>query len=154
MHVAILGDSPVIVQNRNQNPWVSPEHNVITNEKEREAAVKRGAIYKFPYIHDAEDYARASGVCWGVQMSRAFGDYSLYRVLNRKPEILSVPIAPGTIVIVATDGVLDPSHSDASAHINRLLRKVACGSGAKALVNDALKRETGDNATAIVCILE
>jgi len=42
---AVLGDSPIIVLTRDGTIQRSEEHNVRTNTAEREAAVRRGAIY-------------------------------------------------------------------------------------------------------------
>ena len=142
-HVAILGDSPVIIRSRGGAINVSPEHNVQTNVAEREAAIKRGGIYSDGYIWDDRfDY--------GLQLSRALGDVHLDKILNREPELYSVDLDYESFIIVASDGVVDPEHGDSKEQIAILAAMVEKGAVAQDLVNDALNRETKDNVTAIV----
>lgn len=70
--------------------------------------------------------------------------------LSRQPDVYSVDLGPHSFVIVASDGVLDPFHKDTPSQEKRLAEMVAKGADAKALVEDALVRKTGDNATALV----
>jgi len=144
-HIAILGDSPIIVKTPGHDTWLAPEHNVRTNLKDRGAAVRRGGTYGNGYLFGSGDK--------GLQLSRALGDSELDDVLDRTPEIFSVPIKKGTAIILASDGVLDPSHEESTAHVERLVKMVMSGSGAKDLVEDALRRRTGDNVTAVVCVI-
>src|SRR3989344_3566888 len=65
--VAILGDSPVIILDSKGKLHISPEHNVRTNLKEREAAKRRGAYY------DPGGYIYLYFSSGGLQLSRALG---------------------------------------------------------------------------------
>lgn len=141
-YVAVLGDAPVFIKNPGEDPWIGPNHNVRANLKERKDAEKAGAIFEDGYIWDPL-------FTKGLQMSRALGDGALDSILNRQPEVNKVPIHSGAIIIVATDGVLDPTHQDA-AQEKHIMQMVENGAGAKDLVLDAVKRDTRDNATAIV----
>jgi serine/threonine protein phosphatase PrpC len=143
-HVGILGDSPVIIKNPGEASWLSPEHNVRTNEREREMAISRGGICEGGYLYGKNREE-------GIQLSRALGDAVFDAVLDRRPEIFWRPIGTGSIILVATDGVLDPRHKATVAQIDRLLKIIEHGGDADAVVRDAVLRETGDNATAIVC---
>ena len=145
-HVAILGDSPVVVKNPDQEAWVGPEHNARTNLREREAALSRGASYNGGYLHDPN-----SGK--GLQMSRSLGDVALHTILSRIPEVFSVPIEKGSAIIVMSDGVVDPVHQEPSSRIERLLKIVAEDPRAAALVDDALQRGARDNITAVLCTI-
>lgn len=142
-YIAILGDSPVIVSDRKGTFRVSPEHNARTNMAEREVAVKKGAEYGGGYLYEPN-----SGK--GLQMSRALGDCELAQFLNREPEVYAVDLGEKSFVIVATDGVFDPRHKNTDLEVDRLSEMVARGANAEDLVQDAVKRQTGDNATAIV----
>jgi len=142
-YVAILGDSPVIVSDREGTLVVSPEHNARTNMAERKAAVGRGAEYADGYLWEPSSRS-------GLQMSRAFGDCDLSRFLSREPEVYAVDLGEKSFVIVATDGVFDPGHAANKHEVERLSEMVADGTNAEDLVLDAVKRQTGDNATAIV----
>lgn len=141
-YVAVLGDSPVIILDQNGRAVTSPDHNIRTNLEERNEAIKKGAITDGRYIYDQKTGN-------GIQMSRALGDVSMDSILNRNPEIYEVNISEDSFVVVATDGVLDPGH-DTELDIYRVIEMVDKGAEAENLVKDALERQTGDNATAIV----
>ena len=143
-YVGILGDSPVIIKNPGEASWLSPEHNVRTNVKEREMAIPPWRFYEDGYL-----YGKTGK--WGIQISRALGDAVLDEVLDRRPEIFSRPIEPGSIILVATDGAVDPAHKKAASRIKQLLDLVSGGGDADAVVKDALAHGTDDNVTAIVC---
>ena len=141
--VAVLGDSPVIVLDYNGEVHISPEHHVRTNVSERKAAVRRGAYYSGGYIWVGE---------LGLQMARALGDYCLDAVLSREPEVYTINLGPGSFIIVASDGVFDPEHSETANQIKRIVDLIRNNLtfDAKNLVNDAISRQTHDNATAII----
>ena len=141
-YVAVLGDSPVIILDKEGKAVTSPDHNIRTNLVERNEAIKRGATTNGRYIYDQK-----SGN--GIQMSRALGDASMDSILNRTPEIYEVNLNEDSFIIVATDGVFDPGH-DSEFDVHRVIEAVDGGAEAKDLVKDALERQTGDNATAVV----
>lgn len=145
VHVAILGDSSVYI-NSGGNLHKSPEHNVRVNKTEREAAIAKGGYYDMGYIFAPTGQD-------GLQMSRTLGDKWLKKILNRVPEIYTVNLVPECYIILATDGLVDPSHlSVTSAHddLASMINLVDTGHGAQELVDLAIERETGDNVTAIV----
>ncbi len=141
--VAVLGDSPVIILDKNGALNISPDHNARSNPKEKDAAKRRGAYYTGGYIWAGE---------YGLQMARSLGDCDMDKVLSRKPEIYKVNLGPGSLVLVASDGVFDPGHLKTANQIKRLVAKIKKNPtfDAKDLVNDAISRRTGDNATAIL----
>lgn len=139
--VGVLGDAPVLVKKADGGLWLSPEHNVRSNPAEVKAAQERGGFVSNGYLYSSY----SSG---GLQMSRALGDTYLDRVLSREPEIFRLPLNSNSFVLVATDGLFDPSHqSDASETI---ANAIECGEDAKQLVQNALDVPTGDNVTAIL----
>lgn len=139
VHVAILGDSPVLVR-LSEGKWnVSPEHNVRTNHSERAEAERRGGLYYNGYICKGEN---------GLQMSRALGDFPLRSILNRQPEIYRLD--SDGVVLLATDGVFDPSHHNSEREIAAVTRMIGEGATAQNIVDRAIKNRTGDNATAIL----
>lgn len=142
-YVAILGDAPVIIQDKDGNISVSPEHNVRSNLSEREAVTKSGGFYKDGYV-----FARYGGN--GLQMSRALGDASLDSILNRHPEIYTVPLNSSSFVLLGTDGLFDPSHTEGTANVDAVVALVKKGKDAKTLVDRALALPTGDNVSAIL----
>jgi serine/threonine protein phosphatase PrpC len=146
VYVAVLGDSPVAIKNPGQPTWSSPEHNARTNTEERQEAEKRGAVFANGYLFDRH-------MQHGLQLSRALGDSSL-GFLNRKAETFKVPIGPGAIVMLATDGVYDGNAHTSVPVIERLMGMAEEGADAGALVDDAASiRRTGDNVTVILCKL-
>lgn len=145
-YVAVLGDSPVIIKNPGERPWLSPEHNVRSNLRERQAALRRGGEYSSGYLFvgDGED---------GLQLSRSLGDVAHGKVLDRNPEVFSVSLKRKGVVLIASDGLLDPGHRRSSVQVKRLVQLIANGSDAKGLVRDALQRQTHDNVTAVLCMI-
>jgi serine/threonine protein phosphatase PrpC len=141
--VAILGDSPVMIQN-SEKLWMSPLHNARSNLGERRAAIALGAEYQEGYLVDP----RMPGQ--GLQLSRALGDRSLAGILNRNPEVFSIPLGAGSRILLASDGILDSVEIDLEGQLKRLISLIENGKGAQALVDDALARETGDNVTVVI----
>lgn len=143
VHVAILGDSPVLVQKSDGTLHISPEHNVRTNIAERDAAIRRGGYYSNGYIcYGPEGH--------GLQMSRALGDYDLGKILSRVPEVYTVEL--GDWVLVGSDGLISPGHDESAkqmlADIVRMVEEEDVN--AKELVDYAVGVPTGDNVSAIL----
>ena len=86
----------------------------------------------------------------GLQMSRALGDRNLARILNREPEIFSIPLGPSSLVLLATDGVLNSFDTEVEIPLKHLADLAGEGNDAQRLVEDALQRQTGDNVTVIL----
>lgn len=144
--VAILGDSPVMIKDKNGDLVMSMEHNARTNLTEREAAIQRGAVYYDGYIWDDPN----SDTRNGLQLTRALGDSALAKFLNREPEVYAVDLGRESFVAVMSDGVVDPGHKDQKAITDNLASILARGGTAADLLNDALKRRTRDNATVVL----
>jgi serine/threonine protein phosphatase PrpC len=148
-HVAVLGDSPVIIKRVDGSIWIAPEHNVRTNKVEAEAAKARGGFVSGGYL-----FAHYDGS--GLQMSRALGDAALDGILLRTPEIFEHELGENSFVLVATDGAVDPAHSSGSygtaptSPIDDLIHAIERGTTAEQIVNNALAVPTRDNVTALL----
>ncbi len=142
-HIGILGDSPVIVRTKG-TIYSSPEHNARTNIQDRNDATARGAVYRGGYLWKGER---------GLQLTRALGDSWADDFLNREPETYSLKLEQeGDFVLVASDGLLDPGHY--KKELEPIVRMVTKGAKAENLVIDALQRETRDNVSAILLVVE
>ncbi len=141
--VAVLGDSPVIVRNAKGNLWVSPEHNVRANHKEREEAEKRGGVVKS--IFGGEYLMSPTDI--GLQLTRSVGDWEMGNVVNRCPETARIPLFGG-IVVLCTDGITSSGRGESLSP--ELILTLAEEGGAEALVKNSEQRGVRDNATAIV----
>lgn len=139
--VAVLGDSPVVVYDKQGQLHISPEHNVRSNLEERKAAEQRGGIYCHGYI-SAPD---SSGE---LQLSRALGDSFLGSVLSKEPDVYT--IAEPVWVLVASDGLFDPGHSDMHRLLEEIKEYAKRNATADELMKWAEKRGLRDNATALV----
>jgi serine/threonine protein phosphatase PrpC len=137
--VAILGDSPVIVWHGTEI-WYSPEHNVRSNPSEAGVMAARGITVFNGYIMNQRGH--------GLQLTRALGDADFSEELSRTPEIFEFTMQPHNFILLASDGVLDPTHETA-AH-KRITDRIQAGATAEDVVQDALDADTGDNATAIL----
>ncbi|MFH1473256.1 MAG: hypothetical protein ABIF06_02525, partial [bacterium] len=49
--VAVLGDSPIVVLDKNGKLHISPEHNIRSNIQERQAAEQRGGVCMGGYLY-------------------------------------------------------------------------------------------------------
>jgi serine/threonine protein phosphatase PrpC len=143
-YAAVLGDSPVAFLDSGDQLHIGPDHNVRTNPAERLAAETRGAVYSGGYVEDSE----APGT--GLQMSRSLGDVDLDRILNREPEVYSVALGKKSLLVLGTDGLLEPYAGPLHQQMKRLVEMVRQGADAQMIVDDAIRRDTGDNVTAIV----
>lgn len=148
-YVAVLGDSPVIIFDKNNNIWTSPEHNVRTNGDEVQKVLARGGnVYNGYAFKKAESWGAQTQQ--GLQLSRAFGNYGLREILSQEPELFEIELGPYSWVLVASDGLLDPGHKNTEERINQIVTMVTYGGNAETLVNNAIEKKTGDNVSAIV----
>jgi serine/threonine protein phosphatase PrpC len=141
IHGAVLGDSPIALRDRQDQFLSPPLHNVRGNSTELQAALAKGAVLSNGYLMDP------TAGPMGLQMSRALGDRSLNRVLNREPELFSASLGPRSLVLVGSDGLL--GLGDHGPQMTRLIDLLSNGAVASELVEDALSRGTGDNVSAI-----
>ncbi|KKS38223.1 MAG: hypothetical protein A3G49_02175 [Candidatus Sungbacteria bacterium RIFCSPLOWO2_12_FULL_41_11] len=139
--IAILGDSPVVVFDKHGKLHASPEHNVRSNPEERAAVEKRGGVYSDGYIFTRESNN-------GLQLSRALGNAHLNEILSREPDIYT--ISDPQWVLVASDGVFDPSHEHTSHLLEEIKQHAMNNASAEDIVRWAEIRGLEDNATAIV----
>ncbi|MDP1688610.1 MAG: PP2C family serine/threonine-protein phosphatase [bacterium] len=140
--IAILGDSPVVVLDNSGQLHISPEHNVRSNLKEREAAIGRGGTYAQGYIFANNDFTN------GLQMSRALGDAYLGNVISHEPEIYT--INNPMWILVSSDGIFDPNHSELETLFAEIREFAERHASAQDIMNWAKSRGLQDNATALV----
>lgn len=136
--IAVLGDSPVVVDRPGSAIWVSPEHNVRRNKEDCRFARARGAIIHSGYLYVCEDGN-------GLQLTRTFGDADFGAVLRRDAEYFSFPLTPFSKVALFSDGVYD-----AYAVCTKEALASLPLTDAYAIVADALQRGSRDNVSAIV----
>lgn len=147
VHVAVLGDSPVVIKRADGSIWHGPDHNVRSNKDEAAAAQARGGFIINGYLT-----AHFSGP--GLQMARALGDVELAKVLSRTPEISTQVLGVGSFVLVATDGAFDPGHENTNEAADEIVALIQSGGDAQAIVNRAVAIPTGDNVTALLVRVE
>lgn len=149
--VGVLGDSPVYINN-NDGFFLSDEHNVRTNKAEVEALLKRGGAITWDgyYAYDPQDFSLATKGR-ALQMTRALGNVHLNRILDRRPAISSVPLNESSVVLVASDGLFDPSHMDGDQSFKDIQHMLSYDNvGAEQLVTFRQRSGIGDNVSAIV----
>jgi len=145
VHIAYLGDSPIIVRTKNGGFFVPQDHDVATNAAEREAAIARGGRYQNDgYIRDASPRN-------GLQITRALGDALLGPIILREAEMHTVPVGPKSMVIVCSDGVLNSRYRDFETRAREALviADADQGNPAARLVEWA-RNKSPDNKTALV----
>ena len=138
---AVLGDSPVVVLDKNGQFHVSPSHNVRTNFEERSAAEKLGGVYLdgYIYIKDGDH---------GLQLSRVLGDVNLGEIISRVPEVYSVNEPQW--ILLASDGVFDSTHENTDYLFGEIKEMAKNKFTAEKIIEWAEDRGLDDNATAIV----
>ncbi len=147
----VVGDSPVIIVDRNSQVRVSVEHNVRTNEVERQAAIGRGAVYEGGYIYDVSEDGVPSGA--GLQLSRALGNRTLRRILSRTPTLSHYRLGVRSVVMVASDGVFDSGRSSIDSRtFTGLLARAAAGCDAEDVLRWREEQGLEDNASLIVWV--
>lgn len=134
-YVAILGDSPVVIDGRDEL-FISELHNTY-NKTEVVMAVVQGAQFDGYYLR------APSGR--GLAVTRSIGD-RVFTFLNRTPVIHRVLLGPSSSILVGTDGLIEGGQKAALTRIASRLKK---GASAEDLVEEASNR-SGDNITAIV----
>jgi serine/threonine protein phosphatase PrpC len=146
-NVAILGDSPVIIKNAEGDVWISPEHNVRSNEIEAQAAITRyGGMIRDGYLMDPNRPWEG-----GLQMSRSLGDKIFRNLLNPEPEIFQVPISENSWILCGTDGILDAGHENTLKMANSMADLIEDQqTTAETIVDAAITAGSYDNATAIL----
>lgn len=140
--IAVLGDSPVFVLDKEGELHVSPEHNVRSNLDECNAAEDRGGLYVSGYIYSSPEEK-------GLQLSRALGNVKLGKVVSHEPEIYTIK-NPRSIV-VASDGLIDPGHSGFNdVCIYEIKELMISEANADKLMEWAEKRGLEDNVSVVV----
>jgi serine/threonine protein phosphatase PrpC len=141
INIGIMGDSPVQAlipaEDGKDIRVIFPEHNVRSNQSEAAKVMALGGVIFQGYLFDYEN----GGLNAGIQMSRVLGDAKLRRVTIHEPEIFQMNPTPGTVILVASDGLVDPAHE----HDSFVLRR---GVTAQELVDSV--EIPFDNVTAIV----
>lgn len=140
--VAVLGDSPVVVRLGGQmsSVWVSPEHNVRSNEGDCHYVREHGGEIEGSYL-----YADPHG--GGLQLTRALGDRKFASVLQREAQYFSFSFSgKHNLVAVMSDGVYD-AHTMCTKEDLMIQQPIT---NAGQLVADALLRGSRDNVSAIV----
>jgi serine/threonine protein phosphatase PrpC len=143
-HVAILGDSPVIIRDANNNIWIAPEHNVRSNPAEAKKAVT-----KYPGFI-MQGYLGDSRKPWygGLQMSRALGDADFNSILNRNPEVFQIPINENSWILCGSDGIFDAGHIDSDLLIHNMIELIDNPDTTADIIIQNTPKD--DNATAIL----
>lgn len=139
--VAILGDSPVIVVDKNTTSYVSPCHNVRTNSGERDLAIARGAVYMNGYIFNEDQK-------YGLQMTRVLGNKDLDDIISREPDVYT--ITSPRWVCVATDGLVTLIEHDKDTITDKVAEMALRHADAKDLMEWAEEQILVDNTTIIV----
>jgi len=148
-----IGDTRIVVRNRYGQFFVSPEHNVRTNKEERNAAKKRGGVYENEYIWIPQSLAHDRKPK-GRQISRAIGDVQMGNVISHEPHIYSLPIGPESAVLIASDGLFDPSHGKTfQRNLLSICRGIIFEENAKQLILRSKNEQGGnlrDNTTVVI----
>lgn len=136
--IATLGDSPVVVIDKNQTTHISRFHNSQINVEERDAALKRGGFLYGGYIAVGKHR---------IQVTRALGDSPFGEIISKEPEIFIVKHPRS--VVVASDGMLDQQHN-AGGLVSEITKTRQGESCAQSLMKWAKQRRLEDNTTVLM----
>ena len=144
-HVAVLGDSPVLVLTGGRQ-YAAPMHNVATNPTELARARARGAEYQS--AGEQRGYIGNSRTGYWLQVSRALGDPGAGSTVERMPQLRTYRLNCETSILLATDGLWS-SDEPLELWRNRMYMMLAMNASAQDFVNDGLGRYGKDNVTAL-----
>jgi serine/threonine protein kinase/serine/threonine protein phosphatase PrpC len=114
-YTAYLGDSPIIIIDKDGTRHVSREHNARTNQAERQAAMARGAKYD-------EDQGRISGAgTSSVQMTRFLGGGQKFgAIIDRSPEIGEpIELGENSVILLSSDGLFETGTMQTKAGLDK-----------------------------------
>lgn len=144
VYCAVLGDSPIVIYDKNNGRVnMSPAHNVTIHMQDRADLSEKGVIFQDPYYlsKDLRQY---------LQLTRSFGDSAFSGLIKTVPDIYTMPLANVSWILLASDGLFNPKHSPTNVYNNNIIKLINAGADASILVNYAIQVPTYDNASAIL----
>lgn len=154
--VAHVGDSTLAVFVGKSVSFKTKDH-VVDDEAERYVRARGGDVRSSTYdgvtakriYHKGEDSA-------GLGMARALGHTELQPLVQTAPEVSSAQFGPGSILVIASDGIWEKIPPEALAEIVAAqpptMTNAQAGSLARTLVAEARKRWHGD-IDDITCVV-
>ncbi|MDD5086003.1 MAG: PP2C family serine/threonine-protein phosphatase, partial [Candidatus Omnitrophica bacterium] len=148
-YIGFIGDSFAVIEDKNGKVVTNQVHNIRYNPAERGKALsERGAIL----LKDSKggDYIGRKVGGTGLQLSRTLGVASLDGIVGRDHDFYIVDIKPGSLIALASDGLLcdDPSLPYVD-QVRLFVKRLKSGASPKEIVKAAAS-ETGDDATLIM----
>jgi serine/threonine protein phosphatase PrpC len=148
-HVAILGDSPVVIAQADSPLWIAPSHTVTTVDRADIDRIRQacGAAVEFQ-----ASYLLVKDAWLQIAVTRALGDPDLKGVLIREAQIHSVPISTHTAIVIGSDGVLPAKAHVWQPVLRTLGRRALAGESAEDLLErlPGTARRLTDNTTLMV----
>ncbi|XP_074319359.1 putative protein phosphatase 2C 39 isoform X1 [Silene latifolia] len=137
--VANLGDSRAVLSRNGKAKQLSIDHEP---ESERKDIEERGGfVTKFP-----GDVARVDGQ---LAVARAFGDKSIKKHLSSEPDVMVETIDDDAeFIILASDGIWHVMNNQEAVDCVKEIKDARAA--AAALIEEALKRNSGDDISVIV----
>jgi len=149
-YVAVLGDSPVIIKDKEGDLFVSEDHNV-DNPAEKELARQRGAEFVtrggHPYMVPKDNPNVAP-----IMLTRALGDENFGKVISKVPDIYEIGLGRESFIVLGSDGIWAPNrYGEHQLQLRDITGVIEVGLEAKDLVESIVDDIGGtDNVTAVL----
>lgn len=141
-YVAVLGDSPVIILDRDGNINISPQHNTMHNDDEWQRVRKIGGVPEQPeQIRKVQIIQGTKNICYidpkykrrfsntantlFMNVSRMLGNKQFGKYLSTEADIYDVNLGPDSFIVLSSDGLLHRTLGLYGSHeINRKIKIV------------------------------
>ena len=141
-YAAVLGDSPVIIQDVTGR-HVMRIHNLVTDTAARVFAKSQGLVKA---DRNGVERLQSGDGGYGVLPTRGIGYAAMTDAFGRTPDVQEFELGPGGFAAVMTDGVVEGTVDVFEAGVGQTARRIEGGAQAKELVSDANE----DNNTIII----
>ncbi len=141
--IAYLGDSPIIILDKDGAMSRSEPHNARTNTRDRDHATQRGGHY-----HD--------GMIWwgdkGLEPTRTLGNADFDHLQIRNPGMYTIDLGEKSIALIASDGIITCGAHKQKKFFRSLLSELALDPSidASQLTKQAMENGSQDNISVIL----
>jgi serine/threonine protein phosphatase PrpC len=150
------GDSRSVVVDASGNvKYATEDHKPQTEEKRLQEGIEQGLDYSLPQCRLSRYWIKVGEYEYAVGRSLE-GPFATSKGIVSDPDIISLSVASGEILVSASDGLWDVMDSDEVAidlHKMRAQEKMTARDAARALCSMAIRKGSSDNVSAVVVFL-
>eukprot|EP00357_Protocruzia_adherens_P006338 CAMPEP_0115016722 /NCGR_PEP_ID=MMETSP0216-20121206/27637_1 /TAXON_ID=223996 /ORGANISM="Protocruzia adherens, Strain Boccale" /LENGTH=483 /DNA_ID=CAMNT_0002387295 /DNA_START=204 /DNA_END=1655 /DNA_ORIENTATION=+ len=147
MTFANLGDTRALLLSDNKVKFATQDHHCGLEPERKAIEEKGGVVIKV---------GRKDRVQGSLELSRCFGNFKLKEYLSETPDVSTVSHSENDdFIVLATDGVFKVmTNEDVAAMVTDNRDRLSVGELAEMIVDEAYRRGTTDNTSAVVVDLQ